>query len=155
MVRARGKGPAIMAGKRFQGRLDLMLEDVQEQRAPWPHCCCWPLWSWSGAIGLHEANPLPRIRSSPGAAVQHRADPGAGSTQALPLPLVSLGPIFHHHQLHTGSWCHWSLPCSCLHLWGDLYEAVSPATSTSTGIHGHVITLSSLQPCGNYCKMTI
>ena len=75
VVRARGKGPAIMVGKRFQGRLELMLEDVQEQRAPWPYCCCWPLWSWSGAIGLCEANPLPRIRGSPGAAVQHRVDP--------------------------------------------------------------------------------
>lgn len=37
------------------------------------------------------------------AAQEQLSNTGAGSTQALPLPLVSLGLIFHHHQLHAGA----------------------------------------------------
>ena len=43
--------------------------------------------------------------------------------------------------LETGVTGHYPVPIC---LWGDLCEAVSPATNGSTGSHGHVITLSSL-----------
>lgn len=45
-----GRGPAEVTGKEIQGRLELMLENTQEQRA----------LSLFTAIGHLEANPLPR-----------------------------------------------------------------------------------------------
>ena len=38
-ARDQGKGPAGVAGKRVWGRLELMLEDTQDGRAPRPHHC--------------------------------------------------------------------------------------------------------------------
>ena len=157
VVRARSKGPAIMAGKRFQGRLELMLEDVQEQRAPWPHCCCWPLWSWSGAIGLCEANPLPSIHGSPGAAVQHGADPlprsrrypGLAAATGLsganlpspPAPHWELGSLVTTLLLPTYLW--WPL-WSCFPSYQYFYRQPWP--------YYHTVIFITLW---NYCKMTI
>ena len=44
-ARGGGKGPAVVAWKWVWGRLERMLVDTQEQRAPQPHRCCCQLRS--------------------------------------------------------------------------------------------------------------
>ena len=58
-ARGRGRGPAGVAGKGVQGRLEPVLEDAQERRAPWSLCCRWLPWGQSAAsltIGYMNVN---------------------------------------------------------------------------------------------------
>ena len=47
-ARGQGKDPAGVAGKGVWEKLELMLEDTQEWRAPWPYLC--PPWSHSATL---------------------------------------------------------------------------------------------------------
>lgn len=105
------KGPAGVVGKRVWGRLELMLEDTQDGRAPQPHHCHWLPW-----------NP---------SAVQESQSQSATQEQLVPWPLCCHG--------HPGNWGCWSLPCFHLQLWVDLCKATSQATNASSGHHDVIL----------------
>ena len=61
-----GKDPAGVAGKGIWGRQELMLEDAQEWRAPWPYLCSpWSLSTAQESLSAYGGFLPPRSRCLP------------------------------------------------------------------------------------------